>query len=367
MKWSWKLGRIGGTELRVHATFVILLAWLAVALLRETGTLAGVVGGLLFVLALFCSVVLHELGHVLAARHFGVPTRDITLLPIGGVARMERIPERPRQELLVALAGPAVTLGIVVVLHLTLRTLGLSAVVSTEGSAVRGSFLAQLMWVNVTLLVFNLLPAFPMDGGRVLRALLATRMDYLRATEHAARIGRAFALAFGILGLMYDPMLVLIALFVWLGAAAESSALQLRSSLAGAEVSQVMIKDLRTLAPADTLETALQHVLSGFQHDFPVVEGDRVVGVLTRAALLAGLATHGRDARVADSMERSFGSTDPRESLESAMSRLGASKCQTMPVLSDGHLRGVLTLDNVGEYVAISAALRAASAGHATG
>ena len=365
MKWSWKLGRVGGTELRVHATFVILLAWLALALLRETGTLAGVVGGLLFVLALFCSVVLHELGHVLVARHFGVPTRDITLLPIGGVARMERIPERPREELLVALAGPAVTFVIVATLYLTLRLLGLSTSVSASGSVVRGSVLAQLMWVNVTLLVFNLLPAFPMDGGRVLRALLARRMDYLRATEHAARIGRAFALAFGLLGLMYDPMLVLIALFVWLGAAAESSALQLRSSLAGADVARVMITDLRTLAPTDTLETALQHVLSGFQHDFPVVEGDRVVGVLTRAALRTGLATHGRDARVADSMERSFGSTEPQEPLERAMSRLGASKCQTMPVLSNGHLRGVLTLDNVGEYVAISAALRAATTGHA--
>lgn len=364
MKWSWKMGRVGGAQLRVHVTFVLLLIWMATLYLRETGTAAGAARGVLFTLALFACVVLHEIGHVLAARRFGVPTRDITLLPIGGVARMEHIPERSSQELSIALAGPAVTLAIAIVLYATLRLLSIPASVTSTGFEATGSgFLAELLWVNVSLLVFNLLPAFPMDGGRVLRALLATRMGYVRATERAARVGHAFALLFGLFGLLYSPLLVIIALFVWIGAAAESSEIQLRSSLAGAEVAKVMIRDLRTLAPSDTLDVALQHVLAGFQHDFPVVEGDRVVGVLTRSALLTGLATHGRDARVADSMERSFVSAAPDEALEHAVARLGAGRCQTMPVVSDGHLRGVLTLDNVGEYVAISAALRGTTAG----
>lgn len=365
MKWSWKVGRIGGTELRMHATFVILLAWLALAYWQATGTLAGALAGVGLTLALFASVVLHELGHVLVARRFGVPTRDITLLPFGGVARLEYVPDRPKQELWVALAGPAVTLAIVAALYALLRALDISAAITATASAANTEFLPRLLWANVTLLVFNLLPAFPMDGGRVLRALLARRMDYLRATERATSIGQAFALVFGLLGLLYNPMLLLIALVVWLAGAAESGALQLRSSLAGADVEQAMIRDPRTLAPDDTLDTALQHVLGGFQHDFPVVDGDRVVGVLTRGALLAGLAAHGRAARVSEAMERSFQSAEPNEPLERAMSRLGESRCQTMPVVSGGHLRGVLTLDNVGEYVAIASALRHPVAGHA--
>lgn len=362
MRWSWTLGRIGGVDLRVHVTFFLLLAWIAVVLFRETGSAGGVLGGVLFTLALFGSVVLHELGHALEARRLGVPTRDITLLPIGGVARMEYIPERPAHELRIALAGPMVTLAIVVVLFGVLKLMAQPVTPpSTADSAAHSGFIAQLMWVNVSLLLFNLLPAFPMDGGRVLRALLARRMDYLRSTELAARIGRSFALVFGVVGLLYSPVLVLIAVFVWLGAAAESGAIQLRSSLAGADVAQVMIRDLRTLSPRDELDTALRHVLAGFQHDFPVVENERVVGVLTRSALLAALASSGRETLVEDVMDRTFRSAEPAEPLERAVARLSETRCHTMPVVSDGRLRGVLTLDNVGEYVAITAALRAAS------
>ena len=234
MKWSWKVGRVGGVDLRVHASFLILLAWLALAYYREAGTVLGVARGVLFVVALFASVVLHELGHAFAGRRVGVPPRVITLLPSGGVARLDDMPDDPKQELEVALAGPAVTLVIVALLYLLLRALALpthlveSAV--TRGGA--GAFVAQVMWVNVSLLAFNLLPAFPMDGGRVLRAGLVIRRGHVRATEIATRVGRSFALVFGIIGLLYSPFLVLIAVFVWLGAAAESGALQERSPLA---------------------------------------------------------------------------------------------------------------------------------------
>jgi Zn-dependent protease len=358
--WSWRIARARGIDLRVHATFVILLVWLAVVYYRETGTVAGAGRGVLFMLALFASVVLHELGHALTARRFGVTTRDITLLPIGGVARLEQIPEKPKQELWIAVAGPGVTLGIAVVLYIALRLLRIpvTPVDETVAQGGSGAFAVQLMWVNVSLLVFNLLPAFPMDGGRVLRAVLALRMEYLRATEVAARIGRAFALLFGIVGLLYNPILVLIALFVWLGAASESSAIQMRTLLGGVNVERVMIRDVRTLAPTDTLDAGLRHVLEGFQHDFPVVEGGKVVGVLTRAALLAGLARDGRESPVARSMETSFRTATPDELAEHAVARLRECRCHTLPVLSGGRLSGVLTLDNVGEFVMIEAALR---------
>ena len=233
MRWSWKIGRIAGIDLRVHATFLILLAWSALASYRATGTATGAARGVLFTLALFASVVLHELGHALTARRYGVPTKDITLLPIGGVARLEYIPKEPREELRIALAGPAVTLAIVLVLYAALRLLGLPLTPAQDALTSRGSFISQLMWVNVSLLVFNLLPAFPIDGGRVLRAALALRMDYVRATEVAVRVGRGFALLFGIVGLFYNPFLVLIALFVWTGAGGEAAEARRHSSLEG--------------------------------------------------------------------------------------------------------------------------------------
>jgi Zn-dependent protease/CBS domain-containing protein len=366
MKWSWTIGRLAGIKLRVHATFLILLAWLALLDYRASGTISGAVIGVLFTLALFGSVLLHELGHAVAARRVGVPTRDITLLPIGGVARLEYIPDNPKQELGIALAGPAVTVLIALILSASLRLSGLPVIVDedpiTHGTV--GVFVAELMWLNVALLVFNMLPAFPMDGGRVLRALLALRMEYARATEIAARVGRGFALLFGVVGLLYNPFLVLIALFVWVSAAAEAAELQQRSALSGVPVNRLMIRDVRTLAPSDTLNDALRHVLTGFQHDFPVVDGDKVVGVLTRAALLGGLAKSGAESPVAGAMETSFRTANPDEPVSEALARLRECRCRTLPAVSDGKLCGLLTTDNIAEFVMFDAALHS-SAGDA--
>lgn len=360
MRWSWRIGRIAGIDLRVHATFLLLLAWAALAGYQDSHTAAGAIGGMVFILALFVSVVLHELGHALTAKRFGVPTRDITLLPIGGVARLERIPREPRQELRVALAGPAVTLAIILVLYGALSLFGSPPLASTQESVTgRGNLLSQLMWANVALLVFNLLPAFPMDGGRVLRAILALRIPYARATAVAARVGQAFALLFGLVGILYSPWLVIIALFVWLGAAAEAAEAQQRSSLEGVPVERVMIRDVRTLTPRDPLQAALQQVLTGFQQDFPVIEEGRVVGMLTRARLLETVARHGPALPVRDAMETSFRTAEPGEPVERALMALRECRCQALPVISDQRLVGVLTLENVGEYVMIGAALRA--------
>ena len=361
MKWSWTVGRVAGIELRVHATFLMLLAWLALAGYRTSGSVAEAFTGVLFALALFGSVLLHELGHALAARRVGVPTRNITLLPIGGVAQLGNIPDEPKQELGIALAGPAVTVLIVVILALSLRLAGLPVIAAgdtmTPGTV--GTFVANLLWLNILLFLFNMLPAFPMDGGRVLRALLALRMDYVRATGIATRIGYGFALLFGVVGVFYNPYLVLIALFVWISAAAEAAALQQRSALSGIPVSRVMIEDIRMLAPTDTLNAALEHVLAGFQQDFPVVEGSTVVGVLTRAGLLGGLARNGAHATVASAMDTSFGTATPEELVNETLARLRDGQSLTLPVLRDGRLCGLLTADNIAEFVMIDAALHA--------
>ncbi len=225
MGWSWRIGRIAGIDVYVHFTFLLLLAWVGIEHYLAHGDIGEAMGGLAFILALFGIVVLHELGHALTARRFGIRTRDIILLPIGGVARLERMPDDPRQELLVALAGPAVNVVLAAVIYVVLSFgQGLSPV--GEAMRVGGGFLEQLFWVNVSLALFNLLPAFPMDGGRVLRALLSLRMERVRATEVAARIGQGLALLLAFLGLFSNPMLVFIGLFVWLGASEESSMVQ---------------------------------------------------------------------------------------------------------------------------------------------
>jgi Zn-dependent protease/CBS domain-containing protein len=359
MSWSWRIGRIAGIDVYMHFTFLILLGWVALSHYQAHGDLMEALSGVVFILALFGIVVLHELGHALAARRYGIRTRDITLLPIGGVARLERMPEDPGQELVVALAGPAVNVVLAALCFAWL--VGERLAPLDEALKVGGEFVSQLFWVNVALVLFNMLPAFPMDGGRVLRALLAMRLDYVRATQIAARIGQGMALLFGFLGLLpgSNPFLIFIALFVWIGAAQESSMVQMRSALAGIPVSRAMITRFVALHPDDRLARAQENVQAGFQQDFPVVEGDRLVGVLTRHDLLAALGQHGLDARVRDVMTQEFVTADPREMLQTALARLQEHGCRTLPVVQDGRLVGLVTADNLAEVLMIQESLQA--------
>jgi len=356
MKWSVRLGRILGIDVYMHMTFLLLLLWVGVSHYLPRRDLGDAWSGIVFILVLFAIVVLHEFGHALTARRFGIKTRDITLLPIGGVARLERMPEDPRQEFLVAVAGPAVNVVLAAIFAVLL--IGRGAGLSGDVSMVGGDFLGKLLWINVGLAVFNMIPAFPMDGGRVLRALLAMRMDHVRATQIAATIGQTLALGFGFLGLFTNPFLVFIALFVWMGAAGEASIVQMKSSLAGIPVSRAMVTEFRTVGPRDRLQDAVDHILAGFQHDFPVVDEGRLVGVLTREDLLKAIAQTGREAPVADVMRRDFQTADPAEMLEPAFVRLQSCSCHALPVVRDGRVVGILTMDNVGELMMIQAAVR---------
>lgn len=357
MTWSWRIGRIAGIDVFVHFTFLLLLGWVAASHYLAHGDLAEAMSGLGFIVALFGIVILHELGHALAARRYGIRTRDITLLPIGGVARLERMPEDPKQELVVAFAGPAVNVVLAAGIYLGLL-LGHGLAPISDAVRVGAGFLSQLFWVNVMLAVFNLLPAFPMDGGRVLRALLAMRLDYVHATQVAATVGQAMAILFGFIGLFANPFLIFIALFVWLGASQEASMVQMRSALKGIPIMRAMITDFRTLQPDDSLARAIEHVLAGFQQDFPVVEGGRLVGVLTRNDLTTGLARYGPEARVGDAMHREFITTEPREMLHTAFTRLQSGGCHTIPVMDGDRLMGLMTAENLAEVLMIQEALR---------
>ena len=301
MPWSWKLVRIAGIDVYVHATFFMVVAWIALIHWNESQSLAAVVEGVGFILALFACVVLHEFGHALTAARYGIRTRDITLLPIGGLARLERMPDVPVQELWVALAGPAVNVVIAILLFGWLQASGAWQSVDRIG-VTTGAFAERVMLANVFLAGFNLLPAFPMDGGRALRALLATRMEYTRATQRAAMIGQGMAILFGFIGLQGNPMLIFIALFVWIGAGQEASVVQMKSALAGIPLRRAMLTHFRTLTPTSTLGDAVDFLLTGSQQDFPVVANGRIEGMLTRSDLVKALTRSGRTAPVADNM-----------------------------------------------------------------
>jgi Zn-dependent protease/predicted transcriptional regulator len=367
MSWSWRIGRIAGIDVYVHFTFLILVAWFALSHYSANRDPMEALRGVVFILALFGIVVLHELGHALAARRYGIRTRDITLLPIGGVARLERIPEDPKQELVVAIAGPLVNVVLAVVIYLVMAV-DIRFAELSHATRVGGNFLAQMFLVNVMLVFFNMLPAFPMDGGRVLRALLAMRMDYVRATQIAAAVGQAMAIAFAawglfasVFGFQSNPFLLFIALFVWLGATQEASMVQLRSALGGIPVMRAMITDFRTLGPNDKLARAVDYVLAGFQQDFPVVENDNLVGILTRSNMAAALAQHGTEARVGDVMQHDFVAVSPRDMLETTFTKLQDCNCHTLPVVQDGRLVGLMTSDNLAEVLMIQESLREAS------
>src|ERR1700736_6521672 len=354
MSWSLPIIRIAGIQLRIHVTFLLLIAWLAFGYYAQGGS-AVAASRVIFVLLLFLCVVLHEFGHAFAAKAFGINTPDITLLPIGGVARLERMPEEPVQELIIALAGPAVNVVI---------ALGLLVVIDWHGAAAARVFespnlLTQLLAINVLLLLFNLLPAFPMDGGRVLRALLATRFSYARATQIAASIGQGFAFVFGFIGLLQNPLLIFIALFVYIGASQEAALAQMRDVSRRFPVSSAMVREFRTLAETATLEEAVDALLATSQHDFPVVDSSgNVAGVLTRHDLFAALRKNDPTIRVSDVMRRDIPTVTTGTRFEEAFRIMQECNCPAVPVL-DGMKRlvGLLTPENVSELMMVQSAL----------
>jgi stage IV sporulation protein FB len=353
MSWSIPIIRIAGIQLRIHITFLLLIAWLAL----------GSASAVIFVLLLFLCVVLHEFGHAFAAKGYGINTPDITLLPIGGVARLERIPEEPKQELVIAAAGPAVTAIIALCLFVVIAARsGIGITTSLQSN----DLLVNIFKINVYLLLFNLIPAFPMDGGRVLRALLATRMSYARATQVAATVGQGFAFFFGIVGLFgipglfhANPFLIFIAFFVYIGASQEAALAQMRDVSRRFPVSSAMVREFRTLPSTATLQEAVDALLATSQHDFPVLdESGNVAGILTRHDLIAALRKDDPNIRVADVMRRDIPTVTTGTRFEEAFRIMQECNCPAVPVLdSMKRLVGLLTPENVSELMMIQSAL----------
>lgn len=344
MEWSWNFGRIAGIDLKVHPTFIFLLVLTGLSTLMAGGDITVVVSDILLVLALFLCVVLHEYGHALTARAFGIHTQDIVLLPIGGVARLERMPEDPKEELIVAAAGPAVNLVIGAALFVSLLLSGFLAP-PLDIFAMMDNFWVQLMTMNFSLVAFNLIPAFPMDGGRVLRGLLGLTMDRVRATRIAANIGRGIAVVMGLVGFIINPWLVLIALFIWSGAGAEALSVEVEAGLKGLTVRDALISQFYQVEGNQPLLTVFQLSMQTGQQNVPVVSNGHYLGIIRRRDLLKAIERLGQRAPAYAAIGVEPEGLDPKMPLAEVLPKF--STCHILPVVENGTLIGLVTHESV--------------------
>jgi len=355
MRWSLNLGKIFGINVRIHITFFLLLFFIFISVLHEGGV-GGSVMATLFICAIFVCVVIHEIGHSLIARRFGKETRSITLLPIGGMATMEEIPEKPSQEIKMSIVGPFINLVIAGVLYLFVgRWTGIGLPNLYPDSA--RAFLAGLIGVNIMLAIFNLIPAFPMDGGRVLRGILAMKMDYVRATSVAVFIGQGLAVFFIFFGLFFNLWLALIGVFLYIGAGSEKQHVLVRSFLRQVPVSDAMTTEFRVLRPDESLRRALEHFHHGCQDDFPVIGESGIEGILTRDRILASIHERGLDVPVSEVMDRTFVSVGTKMPLDDVYKRLLSTQKTAVAVVDKGQVKGMVCLDGISRYFMVKAAI----------
>jgi stage IV sporulation protein FB len=356
MNSSLTLLRVRGINIRLHITFPLILIWAAIQFgVLSDGGWAGALFGVIVVSLLFLIVTLHEIGHSFAALEYGVPVKEIVLLPIGGVAQLERIPENPIQEFVIAIAGPAVNFvlailmgGVALVFDIDVLRPLLNLARGPELTF--GSIFAYIFVYNIFLGVFNLLPAFPMDGGRVLRALLATRLDYVRATSIAVNIGRAMAWLMGLYGFLNGGFfMILVAFFVYMGAGQEEEMVKARAILRGLTVGQAYSHEVQTLRPDEPIQAAIDLTLSSLQSSFPVCDGDGLVGLLTYPGLIKALHENGPTYPVGEAMQREVPAAQLGDELFDVQQRFRERNVDALPVVENGRFVGLITARDVGE------------------
>lgn len=347
---SYRLGTFFGIAVRVHWTFGLLLAFTAYS--RYTGVGVGgtqaeaALRGVLMILAIFGCVTLHEFGHALTARRFGIRTRDIVLLPFGGVARLEGMPRKPSQEIWIALAGPAVNVVIAgILLPVVMAMIGLESLANLRLSG--AGFVTELLMVNLGLIVFNMIPAFPLDGGRVLRALLALRLEYARATVIAARIGQVLAVAFIGLGLMGNPMLIVIGVFVFLAGKAEADAVRARFRIEGLTAGELMTDRFAVIAPVTPVGEADRIRVSSGQTDFPVVDpvSSALAGMLDAVTMQRAMTSGLASASAADVLRRDVPVASEGDPLMGLYTAMVTARTTALPVVREGRLVGMVTME----------------------
>lgn len=347
------MGKVAGIKLFMHWTFPLIIVWIIFTNLGRGLNSGQVAWAVVFTLTVFICVILHELGHALAAKRYHIQTKDITLFPIGGVARLEKMPDKPIQELIVALAGPAVNFIIVILLFIFLRLTKLPTDLSVVTHISAGNFLLSLAIINLWLALFNLIPAFPMDGGRVLRALLSLRLNRVLATNIAAKIGQVLAIVFAFIGFFYSPFLILIALFVFWGATEEAEQMQIQSVLKNRTVAEVTMKQIPVLKRTDTIASAVELLLAGQAKNFLVMDDEQPFGTLSREGIIKALQKHTNDALVEVVADRNLGYIEVAESIESALSQMRVHNYALLLVKKHNQLYGVIDMENILEYIMV--------------
>ncbi len=358
---SLKLFTVRGIDIRLHITFPLILLWAAFQFGLASGAgITGAIFGVTAVSLLFVLITLHELGHSVAAQYYGVPVKQIILSPIGGVAQLMRMPEKPVQEFVVAIAGPAVNFIIAGLMWLAALALGISlsnplgVLVGLGGVSLKSLF-TYIFVYNIFLAVFNLLPAFPMDGGRVFRSLLAMKLDYVKATRIAASVGRALAVLMGIYGLFNGGIfLILIAIFIYSGATQEEQMVRLRGSLRGYKVQQAYTPSAYQLSPYHNLQHVVDFMLISGQSSFPVSQGELYVGFLTRDKLEQALQTRGAHTWISDVMRRDVQPVSLTTDVYDVQQRLGSENLDALPVVENGRCLGIITRNNIQELYRLS-------------
>lgn len=358
---SLRLLTVRGIDIKIHITFPLILVWVAIQFGFLSGAgWGGALFGVIVILFLFVIVTLHELGHAVAAQHYGVSVKQIVLLPIGGVAQLDHIPETPWQEFVIAIAGPAVNFLLAVFLGALTLLPGIDFV-GVDDLTITGAITLPLVFTyifayNIFLGVFNLIPAFPMDGGRVLRALLAMRTDYLTATRWAVRVGQALAWVFGLYGFLSGNFfLILIAFFIYMGASEEGNLVRLRTFLRGITVDQAYSRQAHTLRPADTLHHAVTLTLRTLQSTFPVMQMGRLVGVLPYHLLVQALDDKGPSTRVEEVMVADVEPARPGEELYDVQQRMATSQLDSLPVMDGDQFLGIITSRDISEIYRLMA------------
>ncbi|MFC1836977.1 site-2 protease family protein [Thermodesulfobacteriota bacterium] len=347
MKWSLRIGSIIGIPIKVHLTFILLLVLVFFAGTKVIGL--GGLAGVIFICLVFASVVFHELAHSLVARHYGIEVVDITLLPIGGVARMAKPPEKPAQEMLIAAAGPAASFALAVALLITADLVGSKIPVSDF--SLRTNLIAQLCAVNFVLAVFNLVPAFPMDGGRILRGFLGLYLHPLKATRIAVGVGQVFAAILFFLGLLsMNLFMILIALFVYIGAESEEKQMGVMLTLEGVTAKSTMITDLEVVSPEHRIGEVADRYCHSFQGDFPVVDDRGLTGLVTRETLTEALHKLGPSVKVGEIMRVDYPIALEDTPLTEILQKMQEAGSKVVPIMRQRELVGLVTLEQIGRY-----------------
>ncbi len=357
MKYSLSLGRPFGIKISIHWTFLLLILWIVAINVRQGASTPEVIMSILFILTLFLCVTLHELGHALTARRYNVETKGITLLPIGGMAHIQEMPEKPKEEIMVTLGGLVVNIIIAMILWAVISLVPAYSFNVDLERVNSQNFWVLLMYVNLFIVIFNIIPAFPMDGGRLLRAALSYKFSRLEATKYAMMSGQVFGAIFAIAGLFINPFLVIIGIFVFIGARVEYSQVKFRTILSDYKVKDIILKDYTSFSADDPLQKAVDKLLNSREVGFLVVKEEDVVGILSKDNIISGLSDYGKEGKVQQVMTKEFDRVEGSDSLSKVMMDMQKNKYDILPVFDNGNIIGVLDQENIQEFIMVHSAL----------